>query len=48
MDCATPLSQPAHSMNDRGRRVVLDAESIDLRRALGPTAWVVFEELLLV
>ena len=30
------------------RRVVLDASSIDLRRALGPTAWVVFEELLVV
>ena len=35
-------------MTDHGRRVVLDAGSIDLRRELGPTAWVVFEELLLV
>ena len=35
-------------MTDHGRRVVLDAGSIDLRRRLGPTAWVVFEELLLV
>jgi DNA-binding transcriptional MocR family regulator len=35
-------------MTDVGRRVVLDAGSIDLRRQLGPTAWVVFEELLLV
>ena len=30
-----------------GRRVVLDAESGHLRRALGPTAWVVLEELIL-
>jgi DNA-binding transcriptional ArsR family regulator len=30
-----------------GRRVVLDAESGHLRRALGPTAWVVLEELML-
>jgi DNA-binding transcriptional ArsR family regulator len=30
------------------RRVVLDAASIELRRELGPTGWVVFEELLLV
>jgi len=35
-------------MTDVGRRVLLDAGSIDLRRQLGPTAWVVFEELLLV
>jgi len=35
-------------MTDVGRRVVLDAGSIDLRRQLGATAWVVFEELLLV
>jgi DNA-binding transcriptional ArsR family regulator len=27
------------------RRVVLDASSLELRRRLGPTAWVVFEEL---
>lgn len=30
------------------RRVVLDASSLELRQRLGPTAWVVFEELLLV
>ncbi len=35
-------------MTDHGRRVVIGASSIDLRRALGPTGWVVFEELLLV
>jgi DNA-binding transcriptional ArsR family regulator len=27
--------------------VVLDSRSVELRRRLGPTAWVVFEELLL-
>jgi DNA-binding transcriptional ArsR family regulator len=30
-----------------GRRVVLDADSGHLRRVLGPTAWVVLEELIL-
>ena len=29
------------------RSLVIDAASIDLRRRLGPTAWVVFEELIL-
>jgi hypothetical protein len=29
------------------RRVVLTAESVELRRRLDPTAWVVFEQLLL-
>ncbi len=29
------------------RRVVLSIESVELRRRLGPTAWVVFEQLLL-
>jgi hypothetical protein len=29
------------------RRLVLDTETAELRRRLGPTAWVVFEELLL-
>jgi DNA-binding transcriptional ArsR family regulator len=32
---------------DLVRRVELDAASLELRRRLGPTAWVVFEELLL-
>ena len=32
---------------DADRRLVLEADSVELRRALGPTAWVVFEELLL-
>lgn len=32
---------------DPGRRVVVTAEAGALRRRLGPTAWVVFEELLL-
>jgi DNA-binding transcriptional ArsR family regulator len=32
---------------DAGRRVVLDVGSAELRRELGPSAWVVFEELLL-
>jgi DNA-binding transcriptional ArsR family regulator len=30
------------------RRIALTADSTELRRRLGPTAWVVFEELLLV
>jgi DNA-binding transcriptional MocR family regulator len=35
-------------MSSDGRRcVVIGAGSIELRRQLGPTAWVVFEELLL-
>jgi len=32
---------------DSVRRIELDAASLELRRQLGPTAWVVFEELLL-
>jgi DNA-binding transcriptional ArsR family regulator len=32
---------------DDGRQVVLAPESLELRRQLGPSAWVVFEELLL-
>ena len=32
---------------DADRRLVLGTGSIELRRRLGPTAWVVFEELLL-
>jgi hypothetical protein len=31
-----------------GRCLVLATETVELRRRLGPTAWVVFEELLLV
>jgi DNA-binding transcriptional ArsR family regulator len=40
----TVAASPAESP---GRRVVLDADSGHLRRVLGPTAWVVFEELVL-
>jgi hypothetical protein len=32
---------------DADRCVLITADSIGLRRALGPTAWVVFEELIL-
>ncbi len=35
-------------MPSDGRRVLLDADSSEMRRRLGATAWVVFEELLLV
>lgn len=33
--------------SETGRRLVLDTDTAELRRRLGPTAWVVFEELLL-
>jgi len=32
---------------ETGRRLVLGTDTAELRRRLGPTAWVVFEELLL-
>src|SRR4051794_2924799 len=43
-----PSFRPRQPMRrDAGRRVVLDVESVGLRRQLGPSAWIVFEELLL-
>jgi DNA-binding transcriptional ArsR family regulator len=40
-----PLRRPVSG--DADRRLVLGGGSVELRRRLGPTAWVVFEELLL-
>lgn len=34
--------------SELNRKVALDTKTAELRRRLGPTAWVVFEELLLV